>query len=195
MSYYDETCIEKIHAILFLKENRHYPLTVIRNILKKMDQGLTLENAEAVENSVYGEKSEDKKNLLDRKEFLKITGITASELKEAEKYNFIMPFFQDGEKKMYDQEDIRFARDVLKNILDKGLKSEDFQFYIDYGKKIINHEDSIRKKITKGKITSDKINMTVELSKTVEYTRNYIFRRLLQRKTESNILLSMENEK
>lgn len=192
MSYYDKRCIERIRAILFLKDTRHYPLSLIKNILKRMDQGLNLENAEAIENSVFGAQSGETKALVDKQNFLKSTGLTTTELDAAENIELIMPYLVENNQKFYNHEDISFGRDILKHFLEMGLEIEDCEFYIKFGKKIIEQEDLIRKKLVKGKTTKEKINITVELSRIADFTRSYIFKRLFQRKTMANINISLE---
>ncbi len=194
MSYYDKRCIEKIRAILFLKDTRRYPLSLIKNILKRMDQGLSLENAEAIENSVFGTKSGETNTLVDKQTFLESTGLTSAELDEAEKIELIMPYLHENRKKFYNHEDISFGRDILKHFLEMGLEIEDCGFYIRLGKKIIAQEDLIRKKLVKGKSTKENINITVELSKIADFARSYIFKRLFQRQTMANINISLERQ-
>ncbi|MBI9092924.1 MAG: MerR family transcriptional regulator [Desulfobacterium sp.] len=190
MSYYDKSCIEKIRAILFLKDTRRYPLSLIKNILKRMDQGLSLVNAEAIENSVFGTTPDETKSLVNEQEFLESTGLTPTELSEAERIELLMPYLHENNQRLYDHEDISFGRDVLKHFLEMGLALKDFDFYIRYGKKIIEQEDLIRKKLVKGTSTKDNINTTVELARRADFTRGYILRRLLQRKTQANIKIA-----
>ena len=54
MAYYDEGCIQRIQAIRHLQETKYFPLPVIRNILRRMDEGLSLEEAEAIEDARKG---------------------------------------------------------------------------------------------------------------------------------------------
>ncbi|MFZ5571620.1 MAG: MerR family transcriptional regulator [Thermodesulfobacteriota bacterium] len=192
MSYYDERCVEKIRAILFLKDTRRYPLSLIKNILKRMDQGVSLEHAEAIENSVFGTQSGEQRGLVDRQQFLASTGLTGAELDKAEKIELIMPYRHEKNKKLYNNEDISFGRDILKHFLEMGLEIEDCGFYIELGKQIIAREDMIRKKLIQGKSTAEKIGITVELSAIAGFARSYIFKRLFQRKTMANIAVSLE---
>ncbi len=50
MAYYDEACIERLRVIQELKERRYFPLYLIKNILRRMDEGLNLTEAETIEN-------------------------------------------------------------------------------------------------------------------------------------------------
>jgi DNA-binding transcriptional MerR regulator len=191
MSYYDEICVEKIRSILYLKESRHYPLTVIKNILKRMDQGLSLENAEELENTVIASPSEESRALVNRKEFLENTGLTSAELKEAEKVRMIMPYRDERGGKRYDRDDIRFGRDVVRVFLDKAegtdLKPGDFGSYVTLCNKVCDQEESMRRKLVKGKSTREKLDTTVEVIRLSHFFRTYIFKRLYQRRLKGDI--------
>jgi DNA-binding transcriptional MerR regulator len=67
MAYYDESCVEKIQAIRHLQEKRYFPLAVIKNILRRMDEGLSLEEAEAIEDAVFGNQTDLPATLIDRR--------------------------------------------------------------------------------------------------------------------------------
>lgn len=197
MSYYDESCIDKLRAINFLKESRRYPLTIIRNILKRMDQGLSIENAEQIENMVFFEQSEEKKTLYTRQEFLEYSGLTSAELKEAEKFELIIPYYEENNKKYYDHEDIGFGRDVIKNFLDLNrddIKLKDFRFYVELFNRMIEQEDVLRKKLVKGKSTTENINITMEMIRVGDFVRTYISKRLLQKRTKEKVKSSLEKQ-
>ena len=69
MAYYDEGCIERLNAIQYLKEKKYYPLLIIKNILRRMDQGLSLQEAETVEDAVFGTGERSGQGLLERAAF------------------------------------------------------------------------------------------------------------------------------
>lgn len=190
MSYYDESCIEKIKAIRHLQESKFYPLSVIKNIIRRMDEGLSLQEAEAIDNLIFGTGDE----LVDIKEYLKQTGLTAQQLHEAENLGIIMPLIHENERKLYDKDDIHFGRDVLKRSLDLNLDIKDFEFYISFGKDMLEYEAKVRKKIVKGMTREQNIQATIELTKFAGFIRNYIFNRLFQRKIQERIERSLKKE-
>lgn len=184
MAYYDESCVEKIQAIRYLQEKRYFPLSIIKNILRRMDEeGMSLEEAEAIEDVVFGTMN----NIVDKKEILKRTGLTAAEFKEAEESGLLMPYVKEKGKKFYNEEDVRFGRDVLRKILDLGLEFSDLEFYVRLGNEIMDHEMLLRKKIVKGKSKKENIQFTVEVAKSADIMRSYILRRLFQRNIQSVI--------
>lgn len=184
MAYYDESCVEKIQAIRYLQEKRYFPLSIIKNILRRMDEeGMSLEEAEAIEDVVFGTMN----NIVDKKDFLKKTGLSATEFKEAEESGLLMHYVKEKGKKFYNEEDVRFGRDVLKKILDLGLEFSDLEFYVRLGNEIMNHEMLLRKKIVKGKSKKENIQFTVEVAKSADIMRSYILRRLFQRNIQTVI--------
>ena len=82
MAYYDESCIERMQIIQGLKERRYFPLYLIKNVLRRMDEGLSLPEAESVENAVFGSDDRIGRELIDRPDFLAATGLTEKELKQ-----------------------------------------------------------------------------------------------------------------
>ena len=191
MAYYDERCIEKIHAIRHLQERRYFPLSVIKNILRRMDNGLSLEEAEVIEDVVFGTQSEPPEKLLDRSQFLEASGLTNDELQAAIKIGLMIPFLQEKGRTLYNQEDVRFAREVLKKIIVYGQELHELSFYVELGKQIVDCEMNLRKSAVKGKSQQDNISITTEISKMADFLRSYILRRLFQRRVQAAIQKSL----
>jgi len=193
MAYYDEGCIEKIQAIRHFQETKYFPLSVIRNILRRMDEGMSLEEAEAIEDVVFGTQADATDILVDRKEFLKHTGLTSEELQEAVKIGLLMPYLQEKGRTSYNLEDIRFGRDVLKRIIDFGQDIQEMKFYVELGNEIVNQEIKLRRKAVQGKSTQENIKITTEISKMADFLRSYIMKRLFQRRVQATIQKSLRN--
>ena len=192
MAYYDESCIEKIQAIRHLQEAKYFPLSVIRNILKRMDDGMGLEEAEAIEDVVFGTQPDATDIVVDRKDFLKHTGLSSEQLQEAVRIGLLMPYLQEKGRTSYNLEDIRFGRDVLKRILDFGQDIQELKFYVELGNQIVEQEIMLRKKAVQGKSTQENIKMTTEISKMADFLRSYIMKRLFQRKVQETIQKSLK---
>lgn len=192
MAYYDEGCVDRIQAIRHLQETKYFPLSVIRNILRRMDKGLSLEEAEAIEDAVFGVSSEAGNAVVEKSGFLQQTGLTEEQLQLAQKTGLLMPYMQEKGKVLYDQEDIRFARDVLKRIMDFGLDVSRLDFYIRLGGEIIDHEISLRRDAVHGTSAKENIRITTEISRIAEFLRGYILKRLFQRRIQSTIQKSLQ---
>ncbi|MCK7509323.1 MAG: MerR family transcriptional regulator [Desulfobacterales bacterium] len=81
MAYYDEACLDKLRAIQELKEKRYFPLYLIKNILRRMDEGLSLSEAETVENAVFGSSDRIGRGLIDRQTFLEADRLDGKRVK------------------------------------------------------------------------------------------------------------------
>jgi len=194
MAYYNESCIEKLKIIRYLKETRYFPLSMIRNIIRRIEQGLTLEEAEAIENVVFGSDSDVDRFPIDRKEFLLQTGLLADELDEAEGLSLLMPYIYEEGVPLYNHEDIRFGRDILKRVIQLGGSLKDLGFYVDWGGEIIRHEMALRKKAVRNKSTKENIKITTELSSIAGFLRSYILKRLFQREVQTRISKSLKDK-
>jgi DNA-binding transcriptional MerR regulator len=194
MAYYDEGCIERLHIIQELQEKRYFPLYLIKNILRRMDEGISLMEAQTVECAVFG--SDNRTDaLVERKVFLAATGISDKELKQAESIGILIPFMGKPDKPLYNDDDIRIGRDTLKVLLDFGLDLKELRFFIELGNKIVAREMTLRRKIVAGKSTKENIRITAELTRAGDFYREYILRRLFQRQVQENIRKSLGNKK
>jgi DNA-binding transcriptional MerR regulator len=194
MAYYNESCIERLQVIQELKEKRYFPLYLIKNILRRMDEGLSLPEAETVENAVFGSDDRIGRGLIDRIAFLAATGLTEKELKRAENLGILIPFTAGADKTLYNEDDIRIGRDGLIKMIKLGLALDELSFFVELGKKIVAKEMVLRRKIVTGKSTRENILITAELTRIGDFYRDYIMRRLFQKQVEQNIQKSLSKK-
>jgi DNA-binding transcriptional MerR regulator len=195
MAYYDENCIERLRTIQDIKEKRYFPLYLIKNILRRLDEGLTLTEAEAVENAVFGVNERAGNSLIEREQFLAATGLTEKELREAQKLGILIPFNTDSDKLLYNEDDVRVGREGIKKLAALGMKLQELAFWVELGGKIVAREMALRRKIVAGKSTRENVAITAELTRIGDFYRDYILRRLFQRQVEQNIQKSLKNKK
>lgn len=194
MAYYDEACIGKLEAIQQLQAKKFYPLSVIRNILRRMDDGFSLEESEEVENAVFSPMAGGDADLVGRPEFLRVTGLTPEQLDEVEAIGLVMPYLREKNKALYNQEDITIARDAVQQVYRYGLDPEDLEFYVRLANEIIDHEEALRKKITSGMSSKGNARITTDLTRAANHFRSYILRRLFQQKIQTRIQRSLSRE-
>ena len=187
MAYYDEACIERLLVIQELQEKRFFPLHLIKNILRRMGEGLSLPEAEAVENAVFGSEDRIGPGLIDRPAFLDRTGLTEKELKQAEALGILIPFRVQTAKPLYNEDDVRVGRDAIRKLAGFGMAPKELSFLVDLGGKIVEKEMALRRKIVAGKSTRENIAITAELTRIGDFYRDYMLRRLFQRQVEQNI--------
>jgi DNA-binding transcriptional MerR regulator len=183
MGHYDESCVERIQAIHKLQEKR-FPLAVIRNILSRIDEGVPLEEAAALEDVVFGTTDSATNNLIDRDEYLVRTGLTSAEVAAIEKKGLLMPSISEEGKSLYDQEDVLMGRSVFKRILELGMHPEDMDFYVTLGLQIVEHEMTFRKRVIQknAATTQENLKISADLTSIAHLCRGYVLRRLFQRR-------------
>jgi len=191
MAYYNESCIERLQIIQGLKERRYFPLYLIKNILRRMEEGLSLPEAETVENAVFGLDDRIGRELIDRPAFLAATGLTVKELKRAESLGILIPFTTGADETLYNEDDVRVGRDGIKKFVGLGMDLGELSFWVEFGKKIVDREMALRRKIVAGKSTRENILITAELTRIDDFYRDYILRRLFQKRVEQNIQKSL----
>lgn len=179
MAYYDESCVERIALVRELQEKRYYPLSVIKNIIGRMGNGISLPSLLSLEDAIFRPRTEGQQRLMSRQEFLTASGIDKGLLDTAEKLKILVPYNQ-GAAKPYNQEDVLFAKSLMRGANELGIDIHDMTFYIQYGQKIVEEELKLRKKIVTGKSKNDNIKITVTLSEQADELRGYILRRLFQ---------------
>jgi DNA-binding transcriptional MerR regulator len=191
MAYYNESCIERLQIIQGLKERRYFPLYLIKNILRRMEEGLSLPEAETVENAVFGSDDRIGRKLIDLPAFLVATGLTGRELKRAESLGILIPFTTGADETLYNEDDVRVGRDGIKKFVGLGMDLGELSFWVEFGKKIVDREMALRRKIVAGKSTRENILITAELTRIDDFYRDYILRRLFQKRVEQNIQKSL----
>jgi DNA-binding transcriptional MerR regulator len=194
MAYYDESCVERIALVRELQEKKYYPLSVIKNIISRMDNGISLPSLLSLEDAIFRPRGEGEQRLLSRSEFLDATGIDKGLLDTAEQLNIIIPYNKGGDKP-YDQEDVIFAKGIIRGTKDLGIDVREISFYVEYGKKIVEEELRLRKKIVAGKNKDENIAITLTLSEHADELRSYILRRLFQSKVKEMIEKSKDKDK
>lgn len=195
MAYYDEACVDRLRAIQELKEKRYYPLYLIKNILRRMDEGLSLTEAETIENAVFGPAERSGNGLLNQTAFLAATGLTEKDLKQAARLGILIPYTASGDKALYNQEDVRVGRDGIQKLAGLGMKLQDLTFWVDLGKKIVVKEMALRRAVVAGKSTRENVAITAELTRIGDFYRDYILRRLFQKQVKQNIQHSLKTSK
>lgn len=195
MAYYDESCIEKILAIRHLQERKYFPLSVIKNILRRMDSGMSLEEAEAIENVVFSPVFPDTDRIMDKNRFLEASGLTEEQYQEAVGSGILIPCIEEEGRTLFNEEDVVFAREVLKKIIDLGGRLSDLAFYVELGRQIVDREMALRKAAVRGKSAHENVTITAEISRIADMLRGYILRRLFQRRVQEAIQKSLEKNR
>jgi len=160
-----------------------------------MDEGLNLTEAETIENAVFRSDGRAENGLLSQAAFLAATGLTEKELTQARRLGILIPFATEGDKPLYDTDDVRAGRDGIKKMADLGMKLQELSFWVELGRQIVEKEMALRRKMVAGKSTRENIAITAELTRVGDFYRDYILRRLFQKQVEQNIQSSLKTAK
>ena len=76
-----------------LKEKRYFPLYLIKNVLRRMDEGLSLIGSGNGGKCRFRWADRIGRGLIDRQVFLEVTGLTEKELNQAEKLGILISFY------------------------------------------------------------------------------------------------------
>jgi DNA-binding transcriptional MerR regulator len=183
MSYYDESCIDRIALVRELQERKFYPLSVIRNIIKRLDEGANLNGLISLEDAIFRSKSNGADTFMTREELISASNIDEDLLDLAESLNLLIPY-NKGSKRPYNHEDLNFARLIITGSKDLGIDLRDMEFYLKLGAEIVEKEIALRKKLVSGKTKNENLKITALLSEKVDDMRRYILRRLFQSKVK-----------
>ena len=87
---------------------------------------------------------------------------------------------------------------MVRSFLDRAkqpdLAFDDFGSYVDLCNRVCDHEESMRRKIVKGKSTKERLETTIELVRQSDLFRNYVFKRLYQRRLKGDILPGLDKK-
>ena len=187
ISLYDETLIERLKTIQRLQEKR-FPLTSIKKILARIDQGVPPEEAETLENIIFGLPIGSANELIDKKTFMERTGLTSQEIEELESMGLLIPFSREKGRDLFDHDDVAMGKSVFKQLFQFKVPLKDLQFYITLGRQITEKEFQLRRNIIRGMTVADNAKITVDLTNGAILSRSYflkrLFRAVLQERTK-----------
>ena len=189
ISLYDETLIERLKIIQRFQEKR-FPLTSIKKILARIDQGVPPEEAETLENIIFGLPIGHANELIDKKAFIERTGLTSKEIEELESLGLLIPFSREKGRDLFDQDDVAMGKSVFKQLFSLKVPLKDLQFYITLGRQITEKEFQLRRNIIRGMTVTDNAKITVDLTNGAILSRSYflkrLFRSVLQERTRGD---------
>jgi hypothetical protein len=122
---------------------------------------------------------------------MEATGLSQDEVQTATRIGLLIPYLQEKGRTLFNQEDVLFAREVLKKIISFGQDLHELSFYVDLGRQIVDREMSLRKAAVKNRPAQENIRITAEISKMADLLRSYILRRLFQRRVQAAIQKSL----
>jgi DNA-binding transcriptional MerR regulator len=172
MAYYDPSCIERIEFIKAMQEQYAFPLSKIKMILSSRDEGADVAPLVELSATIFGDA---KSTILSEEEFCSATGLTPAEVRKFIKYGLILPL----EKGKYNQLDVEVCGNYAK-CLALGLKVEDFIFYAEAAKLIVDREMRLRSKLTAHLPEEQDADLSRLLVMGARAVRGYVIERTFQ---------------
>lgn len=173
MAYYDPACVARIQFIKNVQASHRLPLAAIKGLLREMDRGRDITPLLELQSTVFGSKTDK----MDAVTFLKKSGLSSEQLEQLTHQGLIMPLEQD----LFDGQDLDLARQ-FKRSMDRGMTVEDFSFYPEFARKIVEAEILLRDKYTSDLGFRENASLTLEMTRMARGLRAYVIDRTLQKK-------------
>jgi DNA-binding transcriptional MerR regulator len=177
MAYYDPLCIERIRFIKELQNRYAFPLSKIKVILARKDQGEDtlpfIELSETIFGSPVG-------TSLDEAALGAATGLSSEQIAELIEKGLLIPL----EAGRYNEQDAAIGR-IYAQGLAMGIKASDLAFYAATAKQIVNEEMRLRRRLTAHLPEDQDAGLTRRLVQSARATRNYVIDRTFQRRIAS----------
>lgn len=172
MAYYHPDCVERVRFVKAVQQDHPLSLPKIRRLLERRDQGDDLTPQLDLIRGVFGEPDGD---LLGKTAFCKATGLTRQQVDDLIDANLLLPL-NPGH---FDAQDVAIGN-VFAGGLARGLRVEDAAFYAELGKKIVDEEMAVRRRLTHHLSHEEDASLTLRMVHSARAMRGYVIDRLFQ---------------
>ena len=178
MAYYHPRCIERIRAIKTMQSRHRLPLSKIRHLLTLKDQGQDVTLRTELIQTIFGS---DEGASLDEEAFCQVTGLARSQVHELIEAQLLLPLNPGS----FDDEDVGLGT-IFARGFSQGLSIQDLLFYPRLGKKIVDEEMALRRRLTHHLPDEADAARTLQLVQGARATRSYVIDRLFQKRVASS---------
>ncbi len=189
MAYYDPVCVSRIQYIQHLQRRHRLSLSEIKQMLDKKDDHLDYSVYHELDTIIFGRTQDTR--FLNASEFCTATGLNKEELRSLLEAKVLLPLEEDR----FDPQDIGMGK-MYATAFGFGLNSEDMAEYVALCEKIVDHEMSIRERLTHHLPYAEDAALTIELVKFARMIRSYVIDRLFQHRVAAmkDLKNSKENQ-
>jgi predicted DNA-binding transcriptional regulator AlpA len=184
MAYYDPACIERIKYIKTIQSRYAFPLSKIRTILARKDQGKDtlpiIELSETIFGSADGAP-------LDEAAFRDVTGLSSKQIQALTESELLLPL----EEGQYSEQDVAIGRIYARGFA-LGVAVSDMAFYPVAARQIVDGEMRLRARVTTHLPEDQDAGLTQGLVQAARATRNYVIDRTFQRRIAASSHLKDE---
>ncbi len=172
MAYYDPACIGKIEFIRAMQEQYAFPLSKIKVLLARREEGTDVAPLVELSATVFGNAESPP---LSEKEFCHATGLKPSQVRRLIESGLLIPM----EKGEYNQQDVEVCG-IYARCFALGAGADDFLFYAEAAKMIVDNEMRLRSKLT-GHLPDDQdVELTRRMVQGARFLRKYMIERTFQ---------------
>lgn len=174
VAFYNPASVERLAFIRRVQARHRLSLAGIKKLLAYRDRGKEITPLLELTEVIFGRSGGEK---IGRKEFLRATGLEPGELDRSLKCRALLPLSPDS----FDQEDLAIGK-MLKNAMSFGLEPEEFEYYAQFGDRIVDREFDLRDKVTEGLNLEENAALTLQMTQAARSMRSYVIDRIFQRR-------------
>ncbi|HEX9022785.1 MAG TPA: MerR family transcriptional regulator [Geobacteraceae bacterium] len=174
MAYYDPACIEKISFIRAMQEKYAFPLSKIKMLLARREEGADVAPLVELSATIFG--SAESPHLSER-EFRRATGLKPGEVHRLIGSGLLIPL----EKGEFNQQDVELCG-IYARCFALGAGVDDFLFYADAAKMIVDNEMRLRSKLTAHLPDDQDAELSGKMVQGARFLRKYMIERTFQRR-------------
>jgi DNA-binding transcriptional MerR regulator len=172
MAYYHPACIGKIEFIKAMQEQYAFPLSKIRLLLSRRDEGVDVAPLVQLSATIFGNVDSPP---LSEAEFCQATGFRPGQVRKLVQCGLLVPL----EKGKYNQQDVEICG-LYAACFALGAEADDFMFYAEAAKMIVDREMQLRSKLTAHLAEMDDAELSARMVQGARTLRSYMIERTFQ---------------
>ncbi|MBA4419466.1 MAG: hypothetical protein C0392_16415 [Syntrophus sp. (in: bacteria)] len=174
MAYYDQACIERVKFIKSMQGSYAFPLSKIKLLLDRKDQGKDVAPLIELSGIVFGANDGP---ILNETEFCNATGLDLERANKLIENGLLLPL-EDG---CFNQHDIAIGK-IYAGGAARGTELSDIIFYAEAAQLIVDGEMRLRQKLTAHLPEEQDAETTKQLVQAARAVRNYVIDRAFQKR-------------
>lgn len=174
MAYYDPACIERIKFIKTIQSRYAFPLSKIKALLARKDEGKDALPFIELGETIFGGSAGPS---LDETAFCDATGLGSEQIEGLLENGLLLPL----EVGRYNEQDVTIGRIYAQGFV-LGITVSDMTFYAVTAKQIVDEEMRLRRQVTADLPEEQDAGITQRLVQAARATRNYVIDRTFQRR-------------
>jgi DNA-binding transcriptional MerR regulator len=174
MAYYDPACIERIEFIKDMQEKYAFPLSKIKLLLSRKEEGADVAPLVELGATIFGNAEEASIGMT---ELCSATGLKPAMVRRLTKCGLLIPL----EKGRYNRKDVEICG-IYARCFALGARVEDFVFYAETARKIVDMEMRLRSKLTAHLPDEEDAELTRRLVMGARALRGYMTERTFRQR-------------